>query len=72
MSNLNVSEDEVAEIKAKLIEKFVDRLVDDMDMCTMCQIVAEHMTLNFEDYTLDELRTEIEESAYPELLDEVK
>ena len=55
----------------ELQQNLIDRIVDDMDLKTLMQLVAEQLDNNYDDYTVDELITEVEE-YYPDLLEEVK
>ena len=57
--------------KLDLIESYVTRLVDDMDMNTICEIAFTSLTETLLAYTDQELTTEVRE-AYPELLEEDK
>jgi hypothetical protein len=54
--------------KLDLIDSYVTRLVDDMDIKTLCEIAATALTENLMAYTDQELATEVHET-YPELLD---
>ena len=55
----------------ELQQNLIDRIVDDMDIKTLVQLVAEQLDHNYDSYTVDELITEVEE-YYPDLLEEVK
>ena len=55
----------------ELQQNLIDRIVDDMDMKTLMQLVAEQLDNNYDDYTVDQLIAEVEE-YYPDLLEEVK
>ena len=44
----------------------VDRIVDDMDIKTLMQLVAEQLDHNYDSYTVDELIAEVEE-YYPKI-----
>lgn len=57
--------------KLDLIESYVSRLIDDMDMKTICEIASTALTETLLAYTDQELTTEVRE-AYPELLEEDK
>tara|TARA_R100000808_G_C2154965_1_gene166509 strand:- start:41 stop:232 length:192 start_codon:yes stop_codon:yes gene_type:complete len=54
-----------------LAENFATRLVDDMDMGTLVQIAIENLTDYYRDeYTLEQLKTEIEDNGcYDDLLE---
>ena len=55
----------------QLQQNLIDRIVDDMDIKTLMQLVAEQLDNNYDDYTVDQLIAEVEE-YYPDLLEEVK
>ena len=55
----------------ELQEAYVKSILDGMDWKTMEQYVYDSLNNNFDDYTVDELITEVED-YYPELLEEVK
>ena len=55
----------------ELQEAYVKSILDGMDWKTMEQFVYDSLNNNFDDYTVDELITEVED-YYPELLEEVK
>jgi len=57
--------------KLDLIESYVSRLIDDMDMKTICEIAFTGLTETLLAYTDQELATEVRE-AYPDLLEEDK
>ena len=50
--------------KLDLIESYVSRLIDDMDMKTICEIAFTGLTETLLAYTDQELATEVRE-AYP-------
>ena len=52
----------------KLQDDYVNQLVDDMDLKTMCAFVYETISVNLDDYSTDELITEVKE-YYPDLLE---
>ena len=55
----------------ELSEAYAERLVDDMDMGTLVQIVTEHLTNAFLEYEPDQLRGQIQyDGIYDDLLDE--
>ena len=54
-----------------LQEKYVTSILDGMDWKTMEQFVYDSLNNNLDDYTVDELITEVED-YYPELLEESK
>ncbi len=55
----------------ELQQNLIDRIVDDMDLKTLMQLVAEQLAHNYDSYTVDELIAEVEE-YYPDLLEEIK
>ena len=55
----------------ELQQNMIDRIVDDMDIKTLMQLVAEQLDHNYDDYTVDQLIAEVEE-YYPDLLEEIK
>ena len=55
----------------ELSEAYAERLVEDMDMGTLVQIVTEHLTNAFLEYEPDQLRGQIQyDGIYDDLLDE--
>ena len=52
-----------------LVERYAEQLMDSMDMKTMEQFVFDTLVENLNDYTEEELITEISDH-YPELLEE--
>ena len=55
----------------QLQEAYIESIIDGMDHKSMYQFVYDSLTNNLDDYTVDELITEVED-YYPELLEEVK
>ena len=55
----------------QLQEAYVESIVDGMDHKSMYQFVYDSLNNNLDDYTVDELITEVED-YYPELLEESK
>ena len=53
----------------ELQEAYVKSILDGMDWKTMEQYVYDSLNNNFDDYTIEELITEVED-YYPELLEE--
>ena len=53
----------------ELQQNLIDRIVDDMDLKTLVQLVAEQLDHNYDSYTVDELIAEVEE-YYPDLLEQ--
>ena len=52
----------------ELQQNLIDQILDDMDLKTLRQLVAEQLDNNYDSYTVDELITEAKE-YYPHLLD---
>ena len=52
-----------------LQQNLIDRIVDDMDLKTLMQLVADQLDHNYDDYTVDQLIAEAEE-YYPDLLEQ--
>ena len=55
----------------QLQEAYVESIIDGMDHKSMYQFVYDSLNNNLDDYTVDELITEVED-YYPELLEESK
>ena len=53
----------------ELQQNMIDTIVDDMDLKTLMQLVAEQLDNNYDDYTVDQLIAEVEE-YYPDLLEQ--
>ena len=53
----------------ELQQNLIDRIVDDMDLKTLMQLVAEQLDHNYDSYTVDEVIAEVEE-YYPDLLEQ--
>ena len=53
----------------ELQQDLIDRIVDDMEIKTLMQLVAEQLDHNYDSYTVDELIEEVEE-YYPHLLED--
>ena len=53
----------------QLQQNLIDRIVDDMDLKTLMQLVAEQLDHNYDEYTVDQLIAEAEE-YYPDLLEQ--
>jgi len=56
------------EERDKLQDDYVHQVVDDMDLKTLCAIVYDSMSASLDDYSTEELITEVKE-YYPHLLD---
>ena len=56
-------------ISNELAEKYAERLVEDMDMKTLVELATDYLSDHFKEFTLEELKTEIEEHGmYDDLL----
>ena len=53
----------------ELQQNLIDQILDDMDLKTLMQLVAEQLDANYDTYTVDELITEAKE-YYPHILEE--
>ena len=54
----------------ELQQNLIDRILDDMDIKTLMQLVAEQLDHSYDSYTSDELIAEAKE-YYPDLLEEI-
>ena len=58
-----------------LIEQYVELVIDNMDIKTMTQVITEQLTDTYQDYSIEELQTQIEvthdEELYKELVNNV-
>ena len=52
----------------ELQQNLIDRILDDMDLKTLMQLVADQLDNSYDSYTVDELITEAKE-YYPDLLE---
>ena len=52
----------------ELQQNLIDRILDDMDLQTLMQLVADQLDNSYDSYTVDELITEVKE-YYPDLLE---
>ena len=52
----------------ELQQNLIDRILDDMDLKTLMQLVADQLDNSYDSYTVDELITEVKE-YYPDLLE---
>ena len=53
----------------ELQQNLIDQILDDMDLKTLMQLVAEQLDANYDMYTIDELITEAKE-YYPHILEQ--
>lgn len=54
--------------KEQLIETLVHRIVDDMDVKSLCELATDYITDSYQEYTEEQLRAEMQE-RYPDLLE---
>lgn len=58
-----------------LIEQYVELVIDNMDIKTMTQVITEQLTDTYQNYSIEELQTQVEvthdEELYKELVDNV-
>ena len=57
------------EERDKLQDDYVNQVVDDMDLKTLCAFVYDSISGTLDDYSTEELITEVKE-YYPELLED--
>lgn len=55
------------EERDKLQDDYVNQIVDDMDIGTLCEFVYDSISGNLDDYSTEQLITEVKE-YYPHLL----
>lgn len=55
------------EERDKLQDDYVNQIVDDMDIATLCEFVYDSINGNLDDYSTEQLITEVKE-YYPHLL----
>ena len=56
------------EERDKLQDDYVNQVVDDMDLKTLCAVVCDSINASLDDYSTEELINEVKE-YYPHLLD---
>ena len=56
------------EQRDQLQDDFINQIIDDMDLKTLCQFACDVLSQEYDLYTTEELRTEVKE-YYPELLE---
>lgn len=54
--------------RKQLQNDYIERMIDGMDIDTLCTIVAEYMDYNLTDYTDEQLVNEVRE-YYPDMLE---
>lgn len=57
--------------RKQLQRDYIERMIDGMDIDTLCTIVAEYMDYNLTDYTDEQLVNEVRE-YYPDMVDELE
>jgi hypothetical protein len=55
-------------LKEKLTEAYVTRVIDSMDLDDCLAILHDYMTKSYEEYTLEEIKEEVNE-YFPDILD---
>lgn len=66
-SKMNTTTDNIID-RDELQQHLIDHILDDMDLKTLMQLVADQLDNNYDQYTVDELIEETKE-YYPHLLD---
>ena len=51
----------------RLQDDFIHQIVDDMDLKTLCEFACDVLSQEYDQYTTEELKTQVKE-FYPELL----
>ena len=69
-TKMTMTQDNIID-RDQLQEAYVESIIDGMDHKSMYQFVYDSLNNNLDDYTVDELITEVED-YYPELLEESK
>ena len=64
---MNTTTDNIID-RDELQQNLIDQILDDMDLKTLMQLVADQLDNNYDQYTVDELIEEANE-YYPHLLD---
>ena len=67
-TKMTMTQDNIID-RDQLQEAYVESIIDGMDHKSMYQFVYDSLNNNLDDYTVDELITEVED-YYPELLEE--
>ena len=55
-------------LKDELIDRYVTRVIDSMDLDDCLAILHDYMTKSYEEYTLEEIKEEVNE-YFPDILD---
>ena len=69
-NKMTMTQDKIID-RDQLQEAYIESIIDGMDHKSMYQFVYDSLNNNLDDYTVDELITEVED-YYPELLEESK
>ena len=56
------------EQRDQLQDDFINQIVDDMDLKTLCRFACDVLSQEYDKYTIEELETEVKE-YYPALLE---
>ena len=67
-TKMTMTQDNIID-RDQLQEAYIESIIDGMDHKSMYQFVYDSLNNNLDDYTVDELITEVED-YYPELLEE--
>lgn len=54
--------------RKQLQNDYIERMIDGMDIDTLCMVVAEYMDSNLDDYTDEQLVNEVRE-YYPDMVE---
>ena len=65
---MNTQTDKIID-RDELQQNLIDRILDDMDLKTLMQLVGDQLDNSYDSYTVDELITEVKE-YYPDLLED--
>ena len=65
---MNTQTDKIID-RDELQQNLIDRILDDMDLKTLMQLVSDQLDNSYDSYTVDELITEVKE-YYPDLLED--
>ena len=55
----------------ELIKQYVELIIDNMDIKTMTQVITEQLTDTYQDYSIEELQTQVETTHDKELYKEL-
>ena len=67
-TQMNTTTDNIID-RDELQQNLIDQILDDMDLKTLMQLVADQLDNNYDSYTVDELIEEVKE-YYPHLLED--